>query len=130
MPQFQDNIYTGLEVAEYINNISVHEEDIPTGWLIDYVISRTFELKVIDIEEVFKDQNFVDYFDMGTPRYHYSEADGFYFDLNDNPIMDVSEETLYLPIVMVDNMIIDGYSRIMALLETGATTIEAFVNID
>jgi hypothetical protein len=129
MPNFKDNIYEGQWVVEYIEEITPFEDDIPERWLNTLVRPNTFELKSIDINEVLNDPSFKDFFDFYSPRYKYSEFDGFYVDADYNPVDFVSEETLYSPIVIVDGSIIDGYSRAAELLLAGASTIEAFVNI-
>lgn len=128
MPNFKDNIYEGQWVAEYIEEISP-EGSAPESWIPRYILPNTFELKVVDINALLEDPSFKEFFDSYSPRYKYSEFDGFYVDADYNPVDFVSEETLYSPIVIVDGSIIDGYSRAAELLLAGASTIEAFVNI-
>jgi len=130
MPQFRDNIYTGKFVASYIEDITRYPEDIPSYWIKEYVLPNKFELKIIDIKDVLDDPNFLEYYDSFIPRYSYSDFDGFYWDDNDEPAPHVTENTLYDPIVIVDNILIDGYSRAATLLNDGAETIEAFVKIN
>lgn len=130
MPQFQDNIYTGKFVASYIKSTTRYSEDVPSYWIKTYVLPNKFELKIIDIRDILDDKDFLEYYSNFVPRYSYSELDNFYIDNDGNPAPHVTVNTLYDPIVIVDNILIDGYSRAATLLNEGAETIEAFVKIN
>jgi len=129
-----DITYTGKEIAQYIINITPNKDYITYSWIDKFVLPNKFELKEIRVDTLLSDSYFLDYYMSylenveGSKRYHYSDSDGYYVDLDGNPV-DISDDDLYLPIVIVDDMLIDGFSRAANNLHDGEETIMAYVAI-
>lgn len=103
----------GSEVWRHIKDITPEKENIPNGFKKD-IIGRTFtNVDDFDMKSLLKtDSDFKDYYDSGEERY-----DEY----------DVSPRDLSLEIVVVDGILLDGYSRVANLLRNGEKTTNAFV---
>lgn len=120
--------YKGRYVAKYIKDITPNKEMIPDFWINEYVISNNFELKELDLQELINTlEDFVpEHYD----RYTWSDRDEAYLVAAEYYIEpEVTHETIYNPIVVVGNKLIDGYSRVSELYRKGEETITAFVAV-
>lgn len=109
-----DTIFTGKEVAEYIREIS-EEGGEPDFFIDEYVLPNNFKRDRIDLFEVLeKDPDFKAYFDSGESRYEEDEID---------------IDDLNLPVVIFNDILIDGYSRSSVNLRNGDSIVSAYVNI-
>jgi hypothetical protein len=107
------NDLKGSEVWKHIKDITPEKEDIPNGFKKD-IVGRTFvNVDDFDMKSLLKtDPDFKEYYDSGEERY-----DEY----------DVSPRDLSLEIVVVDGVLLDGYSRVANLLRNGEKTTNAFV---
>jgi len=103
----------GSEVWKHIKDITPEKENIPNGFKKD-IVGRTFaNVDDFDMKSLLKtDPDFKDYYDSGEERY---DED------------DVSPRDLSLEIVVVDGVLLDGYSRVANLLRNGEKTTSAFI---
>ena len=105
--------WSGDEVWDHIVSITPEEDDIPWGFEDD-VTSNDFKMTKIDLKKLLKtDSDLASYYKSGEQRYH---AD------------DVSEYDLDFEIVVIDGELIDGYSRVSALLRNGERYAHGFVS--
>lgn len=110
----EEKIFTGGEIAEYIREISEEGEE-PDFFIDKYVLPNNFKRMQIDLFELLeKDPDFKSYFDSGESRYEDDE-------------MDVDD--LNLPIVVFNDVLIDGYNRSSINLRNGDPIVSAYVNI-
>lgn len=109
----KDSSIKGSEVWKHIKEITPNKEDIPSGFKKD-IISRTFiNIDDFDVESLLKtDPDFKDYYDSNENRYDEGDVDP----------RDISNE-----IVVVDGVLLDGYSRASTLLKNGESTTNAYV---
>lgn len=105
----------GSIVWKHIKDITPSREDIPTGFKKD-IVSRKFKnMDDFDMESLLKtDPDFKEYYNSGEERYHED---------------DVSPRDLSNEIVVVDGILLDGYSRVSALLRNGEKITNAYVAI-
>jgi hypothetical protein len=103
----------GSEVWKHIVDITPNRADVPTSFKKD-IVGRTFKrVNDFDIKSLLKtDRDFKDYYDSGEERYDDDE---------------VAKDDLSNRIVVVDGTLLDGYSRVSALLRNGEKTAYAFV---
>ena len=111
--EFINESINGSEVWKHIKDITPNKEDIPNGFKKD-IINRKFKnVDDFDMKSLLKtDPDFKDYYDSGEERY---EED------------DISPRDLSYEIVVVDGKLLDGYSRVSALLRNGEKTTNAYV---
>jgi hypothetical protein len=103
----------GSEVWKHIKDITPEKENIPNGFKKDIVGRKFSNVDDFDMKSLLKtDPDFKEYYDSGEERY------------DDD---DVSPRDLSLEIVVVDGVLLDGYSRVTALLRNGEKTTNAFV---
>lgn len=109
-----ENIVSGSEVWKHIKDITPERENIPTGFKKD-IISRKFtNVDNFDMYSLLRtDPDFKEYYKSRERRY------------NDD---DVSPRDLSLEIVVVDGVLLDGYSRVATLLNNRELTTNAFVS--
>ena len=107
------NDLKGSEVWKHIKDITPEKENIPNGFKKD-IVGRTFaNIDDFDMNSLLKtDPDFKEYYDSGEERY-----DEY----------DVSPRDLSLEIVVVDGVLLDGYSRVANLLRNGEKTTSAFI---
>lgn len=107
------------EIKNYIKEITPNKEDIP-NYFIKMVMEskKSFELRVLDIESILNMDNCVkQYVLSGDIRYdEYSEHEPH-------------EEDLKQPIIIFNNEVIDGYSRLSEHFRREEKTINAYVSI-
>jgi len=105
--------WSGEEVWDHIVSITPEEDDIPWGFEDD-VTSKDFKMTKIDLKKLLKtDSDLAAYYKGGEQRYHSD---------------DVSEYDLDFEIVVIDGELIDGYSRVSALLRNGERYAHGFVS--
>ena len=105
--------WSGEEVWDHIVSITPEEDDIPWGFEDD-VTSNDFKMTKIDLKKLLKtDSDLEAYYKGGEQRYHPD---------------DVSEYDLDFEIVVIDGELIDGYSRVSALLRNGERYAHGFVS--
>jgi len=110
----EESLIKGSIVWRHIKDITPDKEMIPNGFKKD-IISRKFKnVDDFDIESLLKtDPDFKEYYDYGgEDRY----------DVDDVSPSDISNE-----IVVVDGILLDGYSRVSTLLRNGEKTTYAYV---
>ena len=126
-----ERIFTGKEVAEHIEMITPSTSDIPDIWIDKFVLPRKFHMLEVNLEDLImnkiSDTGFMEYYENFEPRYKYSEEDEYYIDADTGDPVDISKEDIYEPVVIVDGIVIDGYSRISTLSQEGAETIYVFI---
>jgi disulfide oxidoreductase YuzD len=124
-------VYSGEEVANYMQNITPSKENIPT-YYANIAKKHNFKLIKIPTNELIdkyigNDVGAMEYIEGSADRYTGSDFNGFY-DQDYNQI-DISEEDLYNPIVIVNGELLDGYSRVKQHLKRNIDHIMAYVNI-
>jgi hypothetical protein len=109
----ENNTFTGDEVAQYIEDITPEESDVP-DYFIDKFIKPNdgWKLKQIKLKDLLKDKDFKDYYNSGEERY-----DEYEVDPND----------LYNDLVVYKGQLLDGYSRAAKMLRDGEKTAGAYV---
>ena len=110
----EESLIKGSIVWRHIKDITPDKEMIPNGFKKD-IISRKFKnVDDFDMESLLKtDPDFKEY-------YYYGGEDRY--DVDDVSPSDISNE-----IVVVDGILLDGYSRVSTLLRNGEKTTYAYV---
>lgn len=99
-------------VINHIKRITPDESDIPDYFISKYISGRKFELVDYDLLDLLDtDVSFKEYFDSGEDRYE---------------DVDMTDETLYEYIVVVDGILMDGYSRSSNLLRRGVFSTKSY----
>jgi len=109
----ENNTFTGDEVAQYIEDITPEESDVP-DYFIDKFIKPNdgWELKEIKLKDLLKDRDFKEYYNSGEERYDEYEVD---------------PDDLYNDLVVYKGTLLDGYSRASKMLRDGEKTAGAYV---
>jgi len=109
----KDTLIKGQTVWQHIKAITPEKENIPTGFKKDIIRRKFSNVALFNIESLLKtDPDFKDYYDSGEERYSPD---------------DINPRDLELEIVVVDGILLDGYSRVAQLLRAGITQTWAFV---
>ncbi len=105
----------GSVVWKHIKDITPEKENIPHGFKED-IINRDFKnVDDFDINSLLEtDPDFTEYYQYGEERYQDE---------------DVNPTDIQLEIVVVDGILLDGYSRVSTLLRNGEKTTNAYVAI-
>ena len=113
-----NNIYTGKEIADYVIDIS-EDSGAPDYFITKYILPNNFKLIKLNIDDILKkDPSFEEYFNHGEDRYaDYTEDE---YPHSDN---------LYNPIVIYNDIVLDGYNRMTMLYKLGEKTVDAYVNV-
>jgi hypothetical protein len=106
---------TSEEIANYIEQCTPDETDIPHYFIEQALQSKKkFYLKDVIIEDLLdKDESLNDYVNSDQDRYN--EDDNLPYD------------SAYTPIVILDDQVLDGYSRIKELIKRKETKASAYV---
>jgi hypothetical protein len=106
---------SGREVANWVKDITPESSDIPDFFIDTFIKPNKWEKKEIDPKELLKtDPSFKEYFDSGEIRYQDDEVD---------------PDDIYLPIVVFNGVILDGYSRVSKTIRNGSDEkMDAYVN--
>lgn len=114
------NIRSTDEIIDYITSITPENSNIPNYFFtIMKKANKDFELKTVSIKDILKrDSDVKDYIDSGEERY------------GDDTESDYQPhwEDIDLPIVIFNNEVIDGYSRLSTKYRNGEKTILAWVS--
>ena len=116
-PQYK----TAEEMCDYIREITPYVDDVPEYFLkmIESVGAR-FELRRVDIQDVISnDIDVRQYIEANDDRYDTEEYGDFVPHWSD----------LDNPIVIYDNIVLDGYNRLLVKSSNGETEIDAWVSI-
>lgn len=109
----ENQIYTGKQVNQHIIDITPEESDLPDYFMNNYIKDRKFIIEEINLNDLLNsDESFKEYFESGEQRYDEDDVD--YRDLENE-------------LVVVDGILLDGYSRATQLLNNGETTAYAYV---
>ena len=109
----ENSTFTGDEVAQYIEDITPEESDVPDYFINKFIKPNDgWELKQIKLKDLLKDKDFKDYYNSGEERY-----DEYEVDPND----------LYNDLVVYKGQLLDGYSRATKMLRDGEKTAGAYV---
>ena len=110
---------TAEEMCDYIREITPYEDDVPDYFLnMITTANAKFELKKVNIEDVISnDTDVQDYINSNDDRYE--DADEFVPHWSD----------LDNPIVIFNNIVLDGYNRLLVKSSNDETEIDAWVSI-
>lgn len=108
------NTYSGEEVAQYIEDITPEESDIPDYFINKYINQNDgWKIMAVDLKKLLKtDKNFAEYYKSGEVRYEDDE---------------VSELDLDQELVVYKGKLLDGYSRASVMLRQGDRNASAYV---
>jgi len=103
--------FTAKEVGDYIREITPEPENVPEFFIEKILKSgKEFELKSVKIKDLLvSDPDLKEYVSSDEDRY-------------EEPV----EEDLSNPIVVLDNEVLDGYSRISTMFKRGEEEIQAY----
>lgn len=108
------NKYTGEEVADYIEEITPDDSDIPDYFIDTYIKPNdNWILTNIKLKDLLKDNTFRHYYKSGEVRYEDDEY---------------SEDDLSQPLVIFKGNLLDGYSRASVMLRRGDKITRAFIH--
>jgi hypothetical protein len=120
---------SGNDVSEYVKWITEDPDMVPDSWLTAYVEPNEWVLKQIPIKSLYVDKSFKEALDyelglMDDPNYYYRYK----------PEEVEDRDSLYNPIVFYnkpgDEIVIDGYSRIIEHIFNGEEYIDAYILAD
>lgn len=119
----QQQYKTAEEMCEYIREITPYEDDVPDYFLnMITTANAKFELKKVNIQDVISnDTDVQDYINSNDDRYE--DADEW----SDEFVPHWSD--LDKPIVIFNNIVLDGYNRLLVKSSNGETEIDAWVSI-
>jgi len=114
---------TAEEICDYIREITPNEDDVPDFFLnMITTANAKFELKRVNIQDVIEnDIDVQDYVKGSGDRYE--DADEF----SDDFVPHWSD--LDKPIVIFNNIVLDGYNRLLVKSSNDETEIDAWVSI-
>ena len=119
----QQQYKTAEEMCDYIREITPYEDDVPDYFLnMITTANAKFELKKVNIQDVISnDIDVQDYINSNDDRYENSD------EWNDEFVPHWSD--LDNPIVIFNNIVLDGYNRLLVKSSNGETEIDAWVSI-
>lgn len=108
------NFFTGDEVAQYIEEITPEDSDVPDYFINTYVRPNDgWKIRDINLKTLLKtDRDFRDYHRSGEERYDEDEVD---------------RDDLYNELVVYKGKLLDGYSRASKLLNLGEFIASAYI---
>jgi len=114
-------IYDGDFVANYVIDISdENKQGIPDFYIDEYIKPSNFKLTKLKISDLSKkDPDFNEYLQTNEDRYEGMEDD-YYPDKNN----------LYNPVVVFNDVVLDGYNRMLMLNKQNINVVDAYVNVD
>lgn len=115
----QQQYKTAEEMCEYIREITPYEDDVPDYFLnMITTANAKFELKKVNIQDVISnDTDVQDYINSNDDRYEDAEEFVPHWSDLDNPI------------VIFNNIVLDGYNRLLVKSSNDETEIDAWVSI-
>ena len=119
----QQQFKTANEICEYITEITPDKDNIPDYFLNMITTAKAkFELKKVNIQDVIEnDIDVQDYIKSNNDRYE--DADEY----SDDFVPHWSD--LDNPIVIFNNIVLDGYNRLLVKSSNGETEIDAWISI-
>lgn len=119
----QQQFKTADEICEYITEITPDKDNIPDYFLnMITTANAKFELKKVKIQDVISnDTDVQDYINSNEDRYE--DADEY----SDDFVPHWSD--LDNPIVIFNNIVLDGYNRLLVKSSNGETEIDAWISI-
>jgi hypothetical protein len=115
-----ESVMSAKQVTDYIKDLTPEDSDHP-----DYTIKqikqskKNFELKTLKIADILKMDKYVnDYVKSGEVRYGEGGESTY----------EPYDDELDQPIVIFDNEVVDGYSRLSTLHKRKVNTIQAWVS--
>lgn len=126
-----EEVYTGRYVIDHIKEISLEDQDMSD---FDDIKDREFVKREIDIDELLdyilhNDSDLLDYcnwYEEQGPRYIFDEVEGYYVNEEGRQV-NVQDEDLYNPIVVVDGILRDGRSRLAKHIHEKRDSIEVYI---
>lgn len=111
---------TAEEIADYISEITPNENDVPEYFIKQVIKSnKLFKKQKLSIEDLLaNDPSLAEYVESGEERYG-DDSDSEY---------ELHPRELDNPIVVFDNEVIDGYSRVAAHYQNGEDSIYGYVS--
>lgn len=111
---------TAEEIADYISEITPNENDVPEYFIKQIIKSnKTFQKQELSIRDLLaNDPSLAEYVESGEERYG-DDSDSEY---------ELHPGELDNPIVVFDNEVIDGYSRVAAYYQNGEDFIYGYVS--
>ena len=109
---------TSTEINNYIKELTPDEDNIPDHFL--YLIKKSkkkFDLKRVDINSLLQN-------DLGLKEYVLSNKPRYDKYSDHTP----ESDDVYQPIVVFNNEVVDGYSRVSTLYNNGETQVDAWVS--
>lgn len=119
----QQQFKTADEICEYITEITPDKDNIPDYFLnMITTANAKFELKKVKIQDVISnDTDVQDYINSNEDRY--KDADEY----SDDFVPHWSD--IDNPIVIFNNIVLDGYNRLLVKSSNGETEIDAWISI-
>jgi hypothetical protein len=116
--EYENKTFTGEEIADYIAHITPDNSNIPVFFLKQIIESgKVFKRQIVSIAKLLSiDQDLKSYVESEENRY----------DDNDEYVPDPDD--LNNPIVIFNNEVVDGYSRIAEYYRLGEDKITAYVS--
>ena len=116
LKESSDIVYDGEYVSNYVTSIT-DQNDLPEFFIETYIKLNNFILKEFKISDLIEmDQDLKEYIDYNQDRYEGWE---------DYP----NHENLENPIIIYDDIVLDGYNRILMLKREGINKVKAFKNV-
>ena len=113
------------EVANYIEEITPNEEDIPHFFISKILESnKMFELKKFSIDELLRSDSDLKQFVEASIKDDWSR---YSYDSDEN--YEPNPEELQNPIVVLEGEVLDGYSRVLEHVRAGEDYIWAYSSI-
>lgn len=119
----QQQYKTAEEMCDYIREITPYEDDVPDYFLnMITTANAKFELKKVNIQDVISnDIDVQDYVKSNDDRYKDSD------EWSDEFVPHWSD--LDKPIVIFNNIVLDGYNRLLVKSSNDETEIDAWISI-
>lgn len=113
------------EVANYIEEITPNEEDIPHFFISKILESnKMFELKKFSIDELLRSDSDLKQFVEASIKDDWSR-----YSYNSDENYEPNPEELQNPIVVLEGEVLDGYSRVLEHVRAGEDHIWAYSSI-
>jgi len=111
------------EISDYIKDITPYEDDIPYYFLeMIKAENAKFELRKVNIQDVIKN-------DIDISEYIKTNDEGRYDNSDEDYDYVPHPDDIDNPIVIFNNMVIDGYNRLLVKSSNNETEIDAWVSI-
>lgn len=117
----KESVMTAKQIADYLKDITPDFSDVPDYSIKEILKSKKkFELKTLKVEDILKMDKYVkDYVLSGEKRYGEGGEEDY----------EPYDDELDQPIVIFNNEVVDGYSRLSEHYRRKIKTIKAWVSI-